>query len=124
MAAGAVANIPIVEIANPQIHDRGGNLPGLGDHASKNSGIVISGEPESERQSMISADSFCEFVELWFGNAVDIFGADSEVRHAIDVSLCAQALQFGKDLFRRPLWRGDRCGRGGRLRTFSGSRGG
>jgi hypothetical protein len=100
MAAGAVANIPIVEIANPQIHDRGGDFSRVGNHAGKNSRIVVSGEPQSERQGMIPADSLCERVELRFGNAVNIFGADSKLCHAIDISLCAKALQFGKNLFR------------------------
>src|ERR1700730_14645402 len=48
MATGAVANIPIVKVARPQIHVRRRDLARIGDEAGKNSRIVVSSGPENQ----------------------------------------------------------------------------
>ena len=117
MAASAVANIPIVEIADPPIHLGSGDLFWFVDHARQDSGIVHACFPKFKSQPMVSSYFSREFIHPGFCNTEDVFGDDAEARHTFYVSPLAEAAQLGQRAVAGPgFLRG--------FRTFFRSRGG
>src|SRR5262249_53060095 len=117
MAASAIADVPIVKVADPAIHLRSADQFRIVDHAGKNPRIVHAVVPEPDGQPMIPANAPRKDIEFWLGDATDVFGYDAEASHAFHVAFLAETTQFGEDLRTCPVfWRP--------IRTFFRSRGG
>lgn len=94
MAAGSVAYIPMIKVANPPLHLRSSNFGGFGNHPRQNFRIVNAGPPQFERQRVIFSDASCQSIQFGLGHAVSNFRANSKASHASDVLSLAQSPQL------------------------------
>src|SRR6266850_2830502 len=103
VAAGPVANIPVIEIAHPAIHLFRCDLLCDVDHSCQDPRVVHARFPQLQRQFVVPPDSARQFIHLRLCNSVYDLRANPVPRHAVNISLFSQRAQLAQRVRTIPL---------------------